>query len=1080
MDKYTEVGKIEVGGNPTDLAVYSNKIYVANYSQDMSIVDTISSSVIGTIPTGSGTISVDVDATITHAYALNIFSNKVHIIDISDDTIVSNIDILDGAIKLVTDSHYHKTYVINPVEKSLTIIRYKKQDNRKNWYIDNIINYDRSPIDIALNNTNHKISIVFDPIDYVIDPDTKIILSTTVRDIPIKNIESNDYSSTDISNIQNRKISVLDDSIILTKVINITAETNRLESSLQILDLNFNPIVTYSNIADSIDYAQIKKDTNDRIVILNNLNNKISILDGNSLGVTPPIIDAISVGQNPVALVFAQGVLPTPTPTITSTTSPTPTVTTSLSPTPTLTSTLTPTATVTNTPTISVTSSQTPTATPTITPTASTVIPSCLITNGSFSNNTNGWTTNNIDYLKFGTLPEHYAVDLNSCSEGYIYQTVQTIPGTEYSLRFNYSGNNYTRPDNTTFIKTFSVSITNSSDFTFKNYSFDISPFMKYYTLLIGPTYEDMGWQYDTITFTASSTSSIIKFESTCDSCGCFGPIIDNVCIYSPTCRCDYVILPTPTPTATSTITPTKTITRTPEPTPSNTPTLTLTPTITSTLTPTPTETITSTPTQSLTPTITPTATDPTISRAYVANYGSNSISVIHSINQKLLNTLTGISKPIKLVTNNNKSLVYILSENSSALTTINTSTYAKSTINLTSNVLDFALNRDETITFGLTSTSIIIDINSTTLVVTIGSNNQKISYSYDGSSDKLYVFDIDKVYIVTLPVSSSDYATNNWSNSTYTLSLSSNYVCGSLNIEDSSLYIGLSNNTIKIYDISTNTPSLITTLNNGTDISDIAINRQNSDAYVLSSQSGIVNIIDTTTNSIKNTISLPSTLTTKIAITDNGSYFYVVDSDSSCVYSYYVSGGVLANTITVGSEPGSIILLNSINVTPTPTRSSTPTPTVTPTATITPTLTTTPTLTPTQSPVPPYIITQPTNQSSTQKLVGNGLATFEVIAGPSYNAYQWQLSTDNGSTWNNISNSNSSYLTLIDLTTRENANQYRVLISNSFGSLTSNSAILSVDGPTISFSQQPQDQIVDASDSVTFTLSVTESHTIG
>jgi YVTN family beta-propeller protein len=1094
MEQYREVGKINVGGNPTDLAVYGNKIYVANNSQDMSIIDTISSSVVGSINTGAGTVSVDVDSVTEHIYALNSFTNKIQIIDLSNDTIVANIDILAGATKLVTDSYYHKTYIINVVEKSLTIIRHKNQNNRNNWYIDNIINYDRAPIDIALNNITHKINIVYDPLDIVYDSNTGVS-SINIVDVPIKELESNNYFISNITNTKNRKISIYNNTIILNK---LYADSR---SSIEILNSNYDLIKTYSNIGDFQNYQQIKQISDNRIIVLGNLENKISIIDNNNEMLSNPnTVDSITVGKNPVAVALAQGLLPTPTPTNTKT--PTPTKTTTPTPTNTITSTPTQTKTPTITPTPSVTTtpSITPTKTPTVTPTTSRVVPKCLIINGNFlygdkniqgasSSSLPGWTASNVDYWQFGNLPEHYCIDLNACSAGYISQTIQTIPGEQYVLEFNYSGNNFSNSSNNVFNKTFTVSITNSTNFISQNYTFDIKPYMQYYSSLIGPNYNKMGWQTGSITFIASSSSSTIKFESTCTTCGCFGPTIDNVCISSSSCKCNYVIPPTPTPTATTTSTVTPTVTSTKTPTPTNTSTRTQTPTGTPTNTSTKTPTPTITQTKSPTPTTTPTPTDPTISRAYVANYGSNSVSVIHTITQKLLNTITVISKPINLITNNNKSAVYIISENSSTLSVINTSTYAKSTINLATNVIDFAFNRNETIAFGLTRTSVAI-VNSTNqsviTTIPIGSNNQKISYGYDGISEKIYVFDTNNLAIITLPINTEQYASTNWTSFTYNLNLSSNYVCGILNIEDRSLYLGLQNNNIIIYDISGSVPSLIATVNNNSDITDIAINRQNGDAYALSSQSGFVNVIDTSTNTIKNTIHLPSTLTTKVVVTDNGLYFYVVDTDSSYVYAYYTNNGVLANSITVGDSPNKILLLNSINVTPTPTASATPTSTITPTRTKTPTptqtptITRTPTLTPTQSPIPPFITTQPTNQLAVQKPVGNGIAAFEVIGGPSYTSYQWQISTNNGTTWTNITNTNNSYLTLIDLTTKDHGKQYRVLLSNAFGTKTSNAATLSVNGPSISFSQQPTDQTVDANSSVTFTVSVSEYNTVG
>lgn len=1214
MEQYIEVGKINVGGNPTAIAVIGNKIYVTNNTQNVSIIDTISNTIIGTINTGPGTISIDIDYQTQYAYILNVFTNKLQIIDLSNDSLFMSIDIDSGASKLVVDNYFHKIYIINPVKKSLVVIQQEiKIDKSSRWHIDNIILYDRSPIDISINNINHTIDIIYDPIQLEINPDTSIIKNINIIPLNINRISSFNYDTTQIDNTFNRNISYDNHGKILTK---LTQSNNLISEFIEILDNNDQTIGTYTN-ADIANYYQIKYNNNNKLFVVDNLNNKISILDPDNLNITNT--KNINVGKNPVHIAFAQGLLPTPTPTNTNTPTITPTKT------PTKTPTATPTKTPTSTPilcnpitidskidfrgtnaydtniyiqsgdTISVTASgsinvnggagsqgpdgisnvystiinpddsisvvsggslvgkigingsiftigskyyntattsgklylgivdgpnfyadnsgsftlkiavnsncpsPTPTQTPTLTKTPTTTCtptptqtrPSCIITNGNFINNTNGWTTLNIDYFQFGTLSEHYCVDLNSCSPGYISQTISTIPGQQYIVKFNYSGNNFTRSDNTIYDKTFKLSVSNSSDFTFKNYSFNIKPYMQYYTSLIGPDYDKMGWQYDSVTFTASSSSSLIKFESTCSSCGCFGAVIDNVCIDSPACPCNYVIPATPTntvtPTPTQTPSTTKTSTPTPTPTPTQTCTITTTPTNTPSLSPTRTVTPTNTSTKTPTPTITPTKTDPTISRAYVTNYGSNSISIIHTITQKLLNTITGISKPINLITNSNKSEVYIISENSSILSTINTSTYAKSTINLGANIVDFAFNRNENIVFGLTQTSVIItnvsDL-SIIAIIPIGSNNQKISYGYDGIYEKIYVFDTNNVAIVTLPTNTAQYSSANWTSFTYNLNLLSNYRCGILNIEDRSLYLGLQNNNIYIYDISGSVPTLATIVNNNSDITDIAINRQNGDAYALSSQSGFVNIIDTTTNIIKNTVTLPSTLTTKIAVTDNGSYFYVVDSDSNIVYSYSVTTNTLLNSINVGNNPKNIILLNSINVTPTPTATTTKTPTptptksTTPTPTITPTITKTPTNTPTQSPIPPYINSHPSDITTTQKPVGDGTALFEVVGGPFYAIYQWQISTDNGVNWSNIPNSNNSYLFLSNLTTKDTGKRYRVLLSNAFGIRTSNSVILTVNGPSISFNLQPQNQNISNNNFASFTVQILESNT--
>ena len=1200
MEQYREVGKINVGGNPTCLAAYNNTLYITNYSQNMSIIDTISNSITGSINTGPGTIYIDIDPNTRYAYILNDFTGKLIIIDINTNSIVKQISLSTGAIKLVIDKNLYKIYIINVIEKSLTVVQHLSQ-TKNDWYIDNIIKYDRSPVDISIDNTNGTVSIIYDPYDREIDPITKQVteLSSSITETTIKNIYGLSYETSEILNTKNVQINIFDSFIILSKT----------GAEYEVLDKNFNSIQKYDMSEEIIISNKVKYNTeNNKLFFLESQSNEISIFD--NLADSPAssgIVSRVGVGSNPIDIIFAKGLLPTPTPTITNSPTVTPSSSTPVTPTPTKTPTSTPilcSSTIslpattnfrgnlafdtnyflnirdnisiiangsislgssnpscgpdgildrmfveilnpdgtisrvqvgslvgkigidgsiftigskyfnqttnagrlylgivdengfysdnsgafsvniainsicpTKTPTQTPTQTRTPTKTPTQTPTQTRR--GCIITQGAFSyGNKNiqgatsaslpGWTASNVDYWQFGTLPEHYCIDLNSCSPGYVSQTISTIPNKTYTLQFNYSGNNYSTSSNNVPNKTFRVTITNSN-FIAQDYSFDIRPYMQYYSSLVGPDYNKMGWQYGSITFTASSSSSIVKFESTCTSCGCYGPVIDNVCIGSNDCGCSNVI--PPTPTATSTNTPTITPTRTATPTLTRSPTATATPTRSSTPT--------NTPTKTLTPTTTPTPTDPTISRAYVANYGSDSVSVIHTITQKPLNIVTGISKPINLITNSNKSAVYVISENSSILSVINTSTYAKSTINLATSVIDFAFNRNESIAFALTATTVAIvnSVNQSIIaIIPIGSNNQKISYGYDGISEKIYVFDTNNVAIITLPTNTEQYSSANWTSLTYNLNLLSNYRCSILNIEDRSLYVGLQNNNITIYDISGLIPSLTTTVNNNSDITDIAINRQNGDAYALSSQAGFVNVIDTGTNNIKNTVYLPSTLTTKIAVTDNGLYFYVIDTDSSCVYSYSVNTGSLINTISVGNSPNKILLLNSINVTPTPTptatKTSTPTPTksATPTPTITSTLTRTPTSTPTQSPLPPFITTGPSDITIIQQPEGDGVAIFDVVGGPSNVIYSWQKST-NQTDWNTIVNSNNAYLILSDLTTLDNNVYYRVNLTSPQGSATSNPARLSVLGSSLVIVNQPTDQIIDSNNTATFSI---------
>ena len=94
-----------------------------------------------------------------------------------------------------------------------------------------------------------------------------------------------------------------------------------------------------------------------------------------------------------------------------------------------------------------------------------------------------------------------------------------------------------------------------------------------------------------------------------------------------------------------------------------------------------------------------------------------------------------------------------------------------------------------------------------------------------------------------------------------------------------------------------------------------------------------------------------------------------------------------------------------------------------------------------------PTITTPPTNQSVT---AGN-TATFTVAASGENLSYQWQQSTDNGQSWTDISGANAATYTTAATTTSMNGYQYRCVVSNSAGSVTSDAATLTVNAATVS-----------------------------
>jgi hypothetical protein len=96
--------------------------------------------------------------------------------------------------------------------------------------------------------------------------------------------------------------------------------------------------------------------------------------------------------------------------------------------------------------------------------------------------------------------------------------------------------------------------------------------------------------------------------------------------------------------------------------------------------------------------------------------------------------------------------------------------------------------------------------------------------------------------------------------------------------------------------------------------------------------------------------------------------------------------------------------------------------------------------------------------------------ATFTAAAiGEPAPGAQWQLSTDGGVTWTDISGASASTLTLDGVPAKDDGNEYRVVFSNSRGSITSSVATLTVQTAPV-VSPEPAGETIDAGGEAVFT----------
>ena len=122
---------------------------------------------------------------------------------------------------------------------------------------------------------------------------------------------------------------------------------------------------------------------------------------------------------------------------------------------------------------------------------------------------------------------------------------------------------------------------------------------------------------------------------------------------------------------------------------------------------------------------------------------------------------------------------------------------------------------------------------------------------------------------------------------------------------------------------------------------------------------------------------------------------------------------------------------------------------------------------------VAPAITMQPADQTVTTPAT----ATFNVTATGSTLSYQWQVSSDGGVTFGPVPGGpNATSLAVINTTLAQSGQRYRVVVSNSAGSVTSSSALLTVLLAPIApaFTTQPVSQTILAGASVSFTVVAT------
>jgi hypothetical protein len=116
-------------------------------------------------------------------------------------------------------------------------------------------------------------------------------------------------------------------------------------------------------------------------------------------------------------------------------------------------------------------------------------------------------------------------------------------------------------------------------------------------------------------------------------------------------------------------------------------------------------------------------------------------------------------------------------------------------------------------------------------------------------------------------------------------------------------------------------------------------------------------------------------------------------------------------------------------------------------------------------------VVASISNAPSNATACAGSNVTFSTVALGTNPVYQWQVSTDGGATFNNISGATTNTYSVNNVTISQNNYQYRVIVSNACpSSATSTAAILSVTNPA-SIATQPSNQVVCAGGQINFNV---------
>ena len=269
---------------------------------------------------------------------------------------------------------------------------------------------------------------------------------------------------------------------------------------------------------------------------------------------------------------------------------------------------------------------------------------------------------------------------------------------------------------------------------------------------------------------------------------------------------------------------------------------------------------------------------NPSGTLAYVANYGSASVSVVDVATNTVVNTITVGSSPTGVAFNPQGTLVYVVNSDSNTVNVINTATNTViNTITVGALPYGLAFNPQGTLAYVTnhnSNTANVIDVATNTVVNTIAVGSAPTTVAFSPSGTVAYI-----INDVSSTVSVVDTATNTVIN---TITLGSTPIGVAFNPSGTLAYVAnYGSASVSVVDVATNT--VVNTITVGSDPASVAFNPSGTLAYVANYGSNTGTVINAATNTIVNTITVGSS-PIGVAFNPQGTLAYVVNTGSGTV----------------------------------------------------------------------------------------------------------------------------------------------------------------------------------------------------